>query len=73
MDKKENCTNEYVLTFSCSNSADHVAYESIQELYKFWKDAYDVESGITIESADTEEELLYVITSKYSIFEEVRD
>lgn len=34
---------------------------------------YNVESGNTIESADTEEELLDIITSKYSIFEEVRN
>ena len=34
---------------------------------------YDVGSGNTIESVDTEEELLDIITSKYSIFEEVRD
>lgn len=30
---------------------------------------YNVESGNTIESVDTEEELLDIITSKYSIFE----
>ena len=49
----ENMEGDYIMTFPCDKSTDYIAYESIQEVYNFWKNTHDEAKWIRVKEKNS--------------------
>ena len=65
----ENMEGDYIMTFPCDKSTDYIAYESIQEVYNFWKNTHDEAKWIRVKEKNS---LVpeWDCNSKYFLFDE---